>query len=150
MPAVLTGTPSRYPPVLAHNADQEQEYRSQGYAPQLSPSKLNLIAFDVRDGKAKPGDAKRLLAHFCDCVQAGKPVPDRLMEHLKDAFRAYLQGRRVVDGRVFVVRTINVALGIKAKKGRPTADEQRKIQIAAAVLEKRLTGTSIGRTGRPK
>jgi hypothetical protein len=148
--AVLTESPSPFPPVLVHNSDQEEEYRSKGYAPQLSPAKLNLIAFDVRYGKANPGDARRLLAHFCDCVEAGKPVPDRLMEHLKDAFRAYLQGRRVVDRRVFAVRTIDVALGLKLKKGHPAADEQSKIRMAAAVLEKRLTGTSIGRNGRFK
>jgi hypothetical protein len=123
----------------------------------LTPSEINRIAFDVlgdlpeptlpdRTGplgflpapRAKRGgskasfeDAKRVLAHFCDCVERGEPVPWRLMRHFSDAVRSYLDGDRL---------TLDAAFGVKrSERGRPP-DETRLIGIAVAFLRLRLKG----------
>jgi hypothetical protein len=96
----------------------------------LTDSRMNLIAFDIRNGIAKPEDAKRLLEHFCELVDRGKPVPSRLLEHLREAFQAFLDDAKTLDR----------ALGVKRKKGRPPADEIIRAQMAAEVMRCRLAG----------
>jgi hypothetical protein len=91
---------------------------------------MNLIAFDIRNGIAKPEDAKRLLDHFCELVERRKPVPPRLLEHLREAFRAFLDGAKTLDR----------ALGMKRKKGKPPADEITRVDMAAEVMRCRLAG----------
>jgi hypothetical protein len=104
----------------------------------LTPSELNLMAFDVRDGKASKDDAKLLLQLFCQSIEHGlisarDPVADLLLAHIREAFRAYLNGGR----------TIEAAFGLTRKMGRPAeADEQMQMQMAAEVLRHRLAGGS--------
>jgi len=49
-----------------------------------STSEINLIAFDVRDGKASPENAKRLLSEFCRLAEADQPIPRRLVRPHSD------------------------------------------------------------------
>jgi hypothetical protein len=69
----------------------------------LTESQINQIAFAVRDGTAKPQDAKRLMAHFCELVEHRKPLPPRLLEHFRATFRAYLDGTKKLEAALGVV-----------------------------------------------
>ena len=92
---------------------------------------INQIAFKVRDGEASPEDARLLMKLFCESVEKGE-IPDRLIMHLRDAIRRYLD-----DGY-----TINAALGLTRAQGAPKIDKQRSIKLAEGVLRARLAGES--------
>jgi hypothetical protein len=96
----------------------------------LTETQINLIAFAIRDGIAKPEDAKRLMAHFCELVERRQPLPPRLLEHFREAFRFYLDGTKKLES----------ALGVVRKRGRPRRDEIKRAEMAAEVLRQRLTG----------
>jgi hypothetical protein len=96
----------------------------------LTDFQINQIAFAVRDGIAKPADARRLMEHFVELVDGGKPVPPRLLEHLREAFNTYLAG----------TKSLEQALGVARKKGRPPADEINQAEMAAEVMGRRLAG----------
>jgi hypothetical protein len=110
----------------------------------FTPSELNLIAFASREGRANADDARALLTLFCQCVEhrlisARNPEADRLLEHVREAFRAYLDGDRNIES----------ALGLVGKRGRPKADARRneadvqmQMQMAADVLRHRLNAMS--------
>jgi hypothetical protein len=98
----------------------------------LTDFQINQIAFAVRDGIATPEDAKRLVAHFCELIERRKPFPPRLLEHFREAFSAYLSG----------TKSLEQALGMARKKGRPPADEVIQAKMAAEVMRRRLVGTS--------
>jgi hypothetical protein len=98
----------------------------------LTSFQINQIAFAARDGVANPEDAKRLMAHFCDLVERRKPLPSRLTEHFREAFTDYLDG----------AKSLEVAFGVKRKKGRPPADANLRIEMAAEVMRHRLAGKS--------
>jgi hypothetical protein len=53
------------------------------------------IASDIRDGKADPEQARRLLRHFLDCTERGRPdqkvLPDPLLEFFRYVFTVYLK-----------------------------------------------------------
>ena len=92
---------------------------------------LARIALKVRDGEAEPSDARKLLEHFCQYVDQ-ESMPNILLEHLRDSFRSYLDGKQSIEG----------ALGLTKKTGRPNADVGNRQQMAAAVLRQRLQGIS--------
>jgi hypothetical protein len=128
---------------------------SEGEQRTFSRSELELLAFAVREGRATPDDARALLTLFCQCVEhrlitARNQVADGLLEYVREAFRAYLNGERVgnrdsADKRgvaVVKVKSIEVAFGLRRRVGRPFADEQKRMEIAARVLRHRLTGMS--------
>lgn len=98
----------------------------------LTPREIIDIAWDVIDGKAGKADAENLLALFCDCVDNRQPVPRELAVHLRDSFRRYLAGEKAIDA----------ALGLVKKKGRPKADQELPIKMAAEVLRLRMRKTS--------
>jgi hypothetical protein len=136
------------------HAPKDRVVKAAGSQNDFTPSEVNLMAFAVREGRANPDDARALLTLFCQCVEyrlilARNPVADRLLEHVREAFRAYLKGGRVGwrnggckrEGKAGTM-SIKAALGLVRKKGRPEADEQRRIQMAASVLRRRLTGMS--------
>ncbi len=47
---------------------------------------------DISRGSAwsSPQDAKIILEHFCYCVENKKPIPEAILEFLKDSFAEYL------------------------------------------------------------
>ena len=94
----------------------------------LSPREIFNIAYDVIDGTAEKADAEALLALFCDCVDNRQPVPRDLAVHLRDSFRRYLAGEKTIDA----------ALGLVKKKGRPTSDQELPIKMAREVLRLRM------------
>lgn len=94
----------------------------------LTPREIFDIAYDVIDGTAEKQDAEALLALFCDCVDGRQPVPRDLAVHLRDAFRRYLAGEKTIDA----------ALGLVKKKGRPKADQDLPIKMATEVLRLRM------------
>jgi hypothetical protein len=98
----------------------------------LTRSQRGRIPFDVRDGIANPDDARALLAWFCHCAEYNLPIPPTLTEHLRVGFGSYLDGSKTLDA----------ALGLKRKVGgRRTADPTMRLDMAADVLRRRLTGT---------
>jgi hypothetical protein len=131
-----------------------------GQQQQWTRSEINQMAFAARDGEASKDDARTLLELFCECVEQGQisarvPVADRLLEHVREAFRAYLDGQRVGNrGRTEIapgvfgipeikIGSIGAALGLIRKRGSPKrADEQMRMQMAAEVLHHRLNGMS--------
>lgn len=102
-----------------------------GDSSELTRAMIFQIAWEVREGKAKPDEARRLLEYFCDCYDEGKEIPEYLIRHLRDAFRAYLNTRTT---------TIQRALGLTRKRGRPEAGEEQRTHMAAEVLRHRLKG----------
>jgi hypothetical protein len=125
-------------------APKDRVVNEAGCKNNLAPSELNLMAFAVREGRANKDDARALLTLFCECVEhrlilARNPVADRLLEHVREAFRAYLDGDRNIES----------ALGLVGKKGRlkadarrNEADEKMRMQMAADVLRHRLNAMS--------
>lgn len=96
----------------------------------LTPAAIHQIAWEIRDGEADPEDARRLLELFCECRDGS--CPPELIQHLRSAFSAYLEGRR----------TIESALGLARRKGRPKADADMRQRMAAEILRYRLAGMS--------
>jgi len=96
---------------------------------ELTPATINQIAWEVREGNADPEDARRLLELFCE---SGDRIPRELLSHFCEAFRAYLGGKKTLDS----------ALGLARKRGRPGADEERQQMLAVEVLRHRLAGLS--------
>lgn len=98
----------------------------------LTPVVIWQIAFEAKDGEADPGDAKRLLEFFCDMQEGNRPIPKELLLHLRQAFRAYLDGSRSIES----------GLGLVRKKARPKADPKMRTMMALAILKLRLEGSS--------
>lgn len=98
----------------------------------LTSAFINFVAWDIREGVASPEDARRLLECFCNAFDDRESFPPELLHHLRDAFRAFLDGEK----------TIEAALGIARKKGRPKADPDIRGQMATEILRLRLDGTS--------
>jgi len=94
----------------------------------LTPAAINQIAWDVVERKADPKDARLLLEHFRDCYDRWEPIPHELLMHLRDSFAAYLSGKQSIES----------ALGLVRKTGRPTADPEMRIAMATEVLRLRL------------
>ena len=92
------------------------------------PPDIFMTAWEVRAGTAEPTAARQLLEYFCTCVDNGQRVPKELSKHLRDSFRCYLDGK-----------TIDAALGLAKKKGRPSPDNTK---MAVEVLRSRLAGNS--------
>src|SRR6516164_9188124 len=90
-----------------------------------NPLDIDMIASDVREGRAAPCDARRLLETFNDLVDHDVAQPRELLLYLRDSFRRYLDNGK---------RGMESALGLKRRKGRPKASETRQIQIATDVL----------------
>lgn len=98
----------------------------------LTRAFIDEIAWNIREGEASPDDANSLLECFCNAVDNKETIPPELLNHLRDAFRTFLSKEK----------SIEVALGITRKKGRPKADSEVKVQMATEILRCRLDGTS--------
>lgn len=98
----------------------------------LSRSAIYRIAWEIRDGEASQKAARSLLEYFCNVVDDEESIPPELLRHLRDAFSAFLNGKK----------SIEAALGIARKTGRPKADPQIKKKMAGEILRLRLGGTS--------
>jgi hypothetical protein len=97
------------------------------------------IASNIRDGKADPEQARRLLRHFLDCTERARPdqkvLPDPLLEFFRHAFAVYLKDPR--PGK------LEKLLGLtRQKRGKPINPEtpERHHMIALEVLRRRLEG----------
>jgi hypothetical protein len=105
----------------------------------LTPAHINQIAFAIRDKKGAPDDARALLALFCQAVESRRilprdPVANRLLEHVRGALRAALDGR----GRD---SSVDRALGLIRRRGNQhQVPEGELILMAAEVLRHRLAG----------
>lgn len=95
---------------------------------ELTPATILEIAYEARQGKADPDDARRVIEMFC--ASADSNFPPELIGHLQASFREYLSGGK----------TLEAALGLVRKKGRPDANENVRQSMAAAVLRNRLDG----------
>lgn len=98
----------------------------------LSRAAIHGIAWDIREGEASPEDARRLLECFCNAVDEKEAIPPELLRHLRDAFQTFLNNGK----------SIEAALGIARRIGRPKADPGVREQMAREVLRLRLDGTS--------
>jgi hypothetical protein len=108
----------------------------------LTPSKLNQIAFDVRDGKADPNDVREALTLFYRHAQAKTPIPRRLVDFVAESFGRYLGYKDFFGADERTAASLDSAFGLVRKIGRPEADEQKQIEIAASVVRMRLGGIS--------
>lgn len=97
----------------------------------LTPATLQRTVWHIRAGKADAADARRLMAHFCELWERQAPMPRILLQHLHDAFHAFL----------YSGKTLEAALGLSRKRGRPHVETAR-MQMAAEILRIRLSGTS--------
>ena len=95
------------------------------------------LAWDIRDGRATPDEARLVLEYFCTQFEMQETVPPWLLTHLRDCFKSYLSGDR----------TIHSSLGLsRPRRGRPKNAEtnpNRTREIAASVLEHRVAGLSL-------
>jgi hypothetical protein len=119
--------------------------RNQGWsAPPLkplTPSKLNQIAFASRDGKADPDEVREALKLFYRHAEARKPIPPRLIEFVAESFGRYLGYRDVYGPDERRAKSLDSAFGLLRKKGRPEADDELRMKMAAEVVRLRLSGT---------
>jgi hypothetical protein len=97
---------------------------------QLSPGEVMELISDRREGKAHPGDVRRLLATFCKYGAAREEV----VEYLREGCATFVKGD---------YRTLDRALGLTRGRGKPRADEDRPPRMAMKVLRSRLSGNSF-------
>jgi hypothetical protein len=106
----------------------------------LNSIEVNQIACEILDQTAKREDARRLLSQFCDLYDFGvhnfqedqARQFEVLLRYLRDSFISHLEEDR----------TIESALGLKGKIGRPKADPNTQMQMARDVLRLRLKNLS--------
>jgi len=123
--------------------------------PKVEMADLMKMAIAAREGRASEDDARTLITLFCGCIEHGlvsasDPSSNCLLEYVREAFQAYLDGKRVgsrdvreVGGIEEVgVGSVEAALGLVRKIGRPKMDGQMRIRMAAEVLHHRLNGMS--------
>lgn len=100
----------------------------------LSNGDVYFLASRVIEGIATPNEARRLIAEFVRKAARPKQVDERLIEHVRECFAAFLSGD---------ARSLDKAFGlIRRKRGQPELDEQPTMDAAAMVLEARLAGAS--------
>lgn len=107
----------------------------------LTPGAIAQITGEIQDGNADPEQAIRLLRHFLDCTERGRPdqkiLPAHLLEHFRWAFTKYL--RNPEHGY------LERLLGLVRPKKRPRIREARHKEIALEVLRRRLRGDSLAK-----
>ena len=99
----------------------------------LSPTRINLIAWDITDGVNDPEDAKRLMRTFVAHVRDEDPIPPVLKHHFADAFDRFLSEDQ----------TLERALGLHTKSGRRVRMLEKHQKAALLVLRHRLTGRTL-------
>jgi hypothetical protein len=104
----------------------------------LTPSKINQIAFAASEGKARVEDVRQALELFYCLAAEKKSIPPRLVAFVAESFGRYLGHKDFYGPDERGARSLDSAFGLLRRKGRPDADEQRRIEMAAAVLRLRL------------
>ncbi len=99
----------------------------------LSPTWINLIAWDIADGVNDPEDAKRLMRTFVTHVRDEDPIPHVLKRHFANAFDRFLSDDQ----------TLERALGLHTKSGRRVRMLEKHQKAALLVLRHRLTGRTL-------
>jgi hypothetical protein len=123
--------------------DDKSELESRGNADEdeLTPGVICQIVSDIRGGNADPEQARRLLWHFLDCTERGRPdqkvLPDPLLEFFRHVFAVYLKEPR--PGK------LEKLLGLRHRRGRPINPEtaENYHMIAWEVLRRYLEGNSV-------
>jgi len=118
----------------------------------LGPGTENLLASVVADGTATPDEARLLLVEFVRQVEVERVSP-RMIEHLRDCVRAFLDGRKLLhpaydagrDSAVSVrIPTMDKAFGLKrVAAGGPRIDSDTLDEVAMEVLIRRLAGETL-------
>lgn len=108
---------------------------------ELTPSVIFQTACDIREGKADPEQARRLLRYFIDWTEEGRPLPGPLLELFRDAFTKYLTDP--LPGKL--ERLLGLTLGRGEPIDRETA--RRHHVIAWEVLQRRLEGRTLSDAG---
>ncbi len=103
----------------------------------LSIARINLIAWDIRDGNSDPKQTERLLQRFVEITEHGSPYNDAafelLLQYLRYAFIQYLSGKQRIAN----------ALGLIRKRGRPKIRADRHNDIAVGVLRHMVGGKTL-------
>jgi hypothetical protein len=107
----------------------------------ITSSKLNQIAFAARDGRAEPDEVHEALRLFYRHVEAKTQIPPRLIEFVAESFGRYLGYKDFYGPDERSANSLDSAFGLLRKKGRPEADVQMRIKMAAEVVRLRLNGT---------
>lgn len=118
----------------------------------LGPAQINWLASIVADGTATPDEARELLREFVSQADAGN-VSERMIRHMRDCVRAYLQGRKVLlpnsdagrDKPIDVsIKSMEKAFGLtRVSRGQPRIDRDIHCAAAMEVLERLLTGETL-------
>lgn len=95
---------------------------------EFTPATINHIVCEIREGIAKPDEAKKLLKYYCYLVDNEQEIPYLLTRHFRDSFTSCLQEEK----------SIEAAFGLSRKNGRPKHDEEIRIKMATEVLRSRL------------
>lgn len=91
--------------------------------------------YEISRGSAwsSPLDAKIILEHYCYCVENKKPIPEPILEFLKDSFAEYL----------FDDKTLEASLKLKKNVGRtkiPGPDEWPGFDYVLWIVEYMMEG----------
>jgi hypothetical protein len=110
------------------NADEDE----------LTPGVICQIVSDIRGGNADREQARRLLWHFLECTERGRPdqkvLPDPLLEFFRYVFTVYLKDPE--PGK------LERLLGLTRGRGKPINPKtvKKHHMIAWEVLQRRLEG----------
>src|SRR5262245_37694453 len=105
-------------PIGLKALDQEDQNLN---PPRLKLPAINRIALAVRDGRATPREARRLMAEFVRADASDRAIPSRefrrLIHHFAECFFLFLKERKSVER----------ALGLTKKMGHPEADKAKAL-----------------------
>ena len=107
----------------------------------LSTSKLTRIACAASEGKADAADVLQVLDMFYRLAVDNRPIPRPLIDFVAASFGRYRRHKDFYGPDERDARSLDSAFGLLRKKGRPEADEQQRIEMAAEVVRLRLSGT---------
>lgn len=94
----------------------------------LSEAAIHDLRWDVREGVADPDEVKSLLRMFCRQVADNEAISFETRQYLAEAFKAYLDSSK----------TIEAALGLVHRPGRPGASKEHKVKMARELLRLRF------------
>ena len=119
----------------------------------LTPATIHWYASRVADGTGTREEARELLADFVHRRNKGVDAPSRLLEHLADCLRDFLNSERTLLQAPEVGRpqqmkvpiaTLEKAFGLEGVfRGRKLLTEEEAAPIAHAVLRRRFDGATF-------
>jgi hypothetical protein len=107
----------------------------------LSQQRLIELTFAVSEGKSDEEDVRQALGMFYRLAVENSPIPRQLIDFVAASFGRCLELKYFHGPEERGASSLDSAFGLLGKKGRPRADEQLRIKMAAEVVRLRLAGT---------